>query len=207
MRFWLIPFTNKYKYISPFEEKIAETLNNKKANSFRFSRGYLRHCLSKVFELPSQEIPLLSLPGEPPFLPKRFGYISMSHCKDALLIGWSKKRIGVDLESKERDIQINLLAKSKWFKKDLKNNDIIQEHISEKDILKIWVLKEASIKSHIGSIFKDYANWRLIKDKNISINESLNIYRNTLHKEIKNWVMGLACEEYIEDKKNLIEIL
>ncbi len=207
MRFWLIPFTRKYKYISSFEEQIAKTLNKKKAHSYRFSRGYLRYCLSKVFKLPSEEIPLFSLPGEPPILPDKFGFVSMSHCKDALLIGWSKKKIGVDLENLNRSMKLNLLAKSKWFEKDLKNIDLNMHHICKKDILRIWVLKEALIKSHLGFIFSDYANWRLIKDKNIAINDNLNIYRKTLHKEIKDWAIGLACEEYITDKKDLIEML
>ena len=92
MKLWLIPFNNKYKYISPFEEKISEGLPCKRSDNYRFSRGYLRFCLSKVLYLPCEDIPILSLPGKPPNLPNKFGYVSMSHSKNTLLIGWSYKK-------------------------------------------------------------------------------------------------------------------
>ena len=41
------------------------------------------------------EIPLKADPGKPPLLTEELGHISMSHCSDALLIGWSSTKIGV----------------------------------------------------------------------------------------------------------------
>ena len=51
------------------------------------------------------EIPLKADPGKPPLLADGLGYISMSHCSDALLIGWSSTKIGVDIERKDRQFQ------------------------------------------------------------------------------------------------------
>ena len=207
MRFWLIPFNREYKYISNNEKKIANSLKNKKNYSYRFSRGYLRYCLSKVFDLPSSEIPIISLPGEAPILPKEFGHISMSHCTDALLIGWSPMKIGVDLENVDRKINTKILIKSKWFKNEKKFLENTKKENLAEEILKIWVLKEASIKSHLGSIHRDYDNWQFTENYTNAKNNHLNINRFILNKKIDNWLIGLACEEYIENKSKIIELL
>ena len=57
------------------------------------------------------DIPLKADPGEPPFLAEGWGHISMSHCSDALLIGWSSGKIGVDIERKDRKFQAYKLSK------------------------------------------------------------------------------------------------
>ena len=49
------------------------------------------------------KIPLKADPGKPPLLEKGWGHISMSHCSDALLVGWSLEKIGVDLETLRPD--------------------------------------------------------------------------------------------------------
>ena len=57
------------------------------------------------------DIPLKADPGKPPFLAAGWGHISMSHCSDALLIGWSSAKIGVDIERKDRQLQAHKLSK------------------------------------------------------------------------------------------------
>ena len=207
MQFWLIPFSKEYKYISSKEEKISKKFNSKKGAIYRFSRGYLRLCLSKVLGISSKDIPILSLPGQPPILPNKFGYISMSHSKNSLLLGWSLKRIGVDVENTGRNINLTRLLKSKWFKDEIKKIKDIDEKNLKLEILKIWVMKEALIKSHFGSIIEDYDKWIIDFDNLIAKHNKLNINRYVVNDRIKDWTIGLAYEESIEYKSTLVEIL
>ena len=207
MQFWLIPFSKEYKYISSKEEKISKKFNRKKEALYRFSRGYLRLCLSRVLGISSKDIPILSLPGQPPILPNKFGYVSMSHSKNSLLLGWSLKRIGVDIEDKGRNINLPRLLKSKWFKDEIKNIRDIDEKNLKLEILKIWVMKEALIKSHFGSIIEDYDKWIIDFDNLIAKHNKLNINRYVVNDRIKDWTIGLAYEESIEYKSTLVEIL
>tara|TARA_B100000941_G_C28477584_1_gene540175 strand:- start:622 stop:1314 length:693 start_codon:yes stop_codon:yes gene_type:complete len=207
MRFWLIPFSKEYKYISSKEEIISKRFNSKKGALYRFSRGYLRLCLSKVLGISSKDIPILSLPGQPPILPKKFGYISMSHSKDSLFLGWSLKRIGVDIENNSRNINLQRLLKSKWFKDEIKKISYIDENNLRLEILKIWVIKEALIKSHFGSIIEDYDKWIIDFDNLIAKHKKLEIYRYIVNDRIKDWTIGLAYEDSFEYKSGLVEIL
>ena len=46
---------------------------------------------------------LLSAPlGKSPEIQNCFGHISLSHSNDAILIGWSNNKLGVDIEVKDR---------------------------------------------------------------------------------------------------------
>ena len=67
--------------------------------------------MSNMTGLEPLDIPIKADPGEPPLLAKGLGYISMSHCSDALLIGWSSAKIGVDIERKDRQLQAHKLSK------------------------------------------------------------------------------------------------
>ena len=130
----------------------------------------------------------------------------MSHTNNALLIGWSIKNIGVDLENINRNLNLERILKSKWFKNDQKRISVFNKNDIKKEILKIWVIKEALVKSHSGSIIRDYDHW-LIKNEGTAENNKLKIYRNITHKVIDNWMIGLAYDENIVFKPEKIEFL
>ena len=69
---------------------------------YHFSRGCIRDVISKMKDLDPLHIPLTADPGKPPLLEEGWGHISISPCSDALLIGWSSEKIGVDIERKDR---------------------------------------------------------------------------------------------------------
>lgn len=206
MKLWLIPFNNKYKYISSFEERISEGLSCKRSDSYRFTRGYLRYCLSKVLCLPCKDIPISALPGKPPTLPNKFGYVSISHySNEALLIGWSPKKIGVDIEHINRNLNLESILKNKWFKNEEKLISNLNKNDFKIHLLKIWVIKEALIKSHFGSIFKDYDDW-IIKNEGKAYNYKLKISRKIFHKRLNNWNIGIAFDGDIKYEPELIEL-
>ena len=43
------------------------------------------------------------------------GYISLSHCKDAIIIVWHKNKIGIDIERKDRDFNHVKFAEKYFF--------------------------------------------------------------------------------------------
>ena len=79
--------------------------------------GYARYLLSLIHNISPLEIPFYSPPGSPPELKNNLGFISISHCKDACLIGWSRYPIGVDIEDKIENLELtkslNIIQKTK----------------------------------------------------------------------------------------------
>ena len=90
------------KTISSTEQIWALELSGKRSREYQHSRGYIRQALSELWQIPALNIPLYAPPGKSPQLSEGWGHISMSHCCDALFIGWSPKRIGVDIERIDR---------------------------------------------------------------------------------------------------------
>ena len=43
------------------------------------------------------------------------GYLSFSHCKDAIILVWHEKKIGIDIERQDRDFNYAKLAKKYFF--------------------------------------------------------------------------------------------
>ena len=101
----LLPISNE-------EKKWVENLTSDRGWIYHFSRGCIRHAISEMVGIHPLKVPLKAEPGKPPLLANGWGYISLSHCKDALLIGWSPRRIGVDIERSDREFKAELLAKS-----------------------------------------------------------------------------------------------
>ena len=87
--FWIFPTDYNQKNISDQEIYAASLLPNKRSIQYKVSRGCIRFVISKLFKIKPLEVPLYSLPNANPVLGKNFGFVSMSHCYDAILIGWS----------------------------------------------------------------------------------------------------------------------
>ena len=130
----------------------------------------------------------------------------MSHTNNKLLIGWSIKNIGVDIENINRNINVERILKSKWFKHDQERIKCLNDNDVRKEILKIWVIREALVKSHFGSIMRDYDDW-LIKNEFNAENHKLKIFIKISHKIINNWTMAIAYDESILFKPEIIEFL
>ena len=94
--------------ISEKELKWSKNLSESRSKEYILSRGLMRYSFSKLFKIKPLLIPLKSKPGLAPTLPKDFGYVSLSHCKDAILLSWYHKKIGIDIERRDRVISKNL---------------------------------------------------------------------------------------------------
>ncbi len=201
---WIIPKDYPQKSISHEEEKWANKLPREKAKEYKHSRGYTRHALSNLFHTDPLQIPLNAPPGKPPLLDSKWGSISISHCNDMLLIGWSREKIGVDIERNDRSFSYKQLAKRLYSKQAQKR--LCKLNIKEiKDtLLEDWVIKEASIKYHHGSIFKDLCHWEWDKKLNIAEHKLLNFTVNTRLIKYESWIIGLASNQQREANLTII---
>ena len=195
IKLWFISPGLQLKKISEQEKKWSQDLSESRRYQFQYSRGYTRLALSTHFKNDPLDIPLFSKPGKAPLLDKGFGYVSISHCNDGFFIGWSNKKIGVDIEPLNRDINV------KRFSDYLLSNEEIEfiykfgeKNVSEK-LLSIWVRKEALIKYSGGNIFRDFKSWKINQSKNTAnlVNSSKTISVNNIN--YQKWLLGIASEK------------
>ena len=204
---WLFPKNenNKQREITINEKKIASKLSASKAEEYIFSRGCVRYALSNLFKIPPLDIPLEAPLGRYPILLKNLGFISFSHCKDALLVGWSYKKIGVDIERADRIFAANAITNRFFCVEEKQLLSSFSEQSYLKEALKLWVLKEASIKWQNGKISIDLPHWK-ISDKNKSAyHKLLDIKIKTLNIKYKSWYLGLAHNSKDIEIKEIIE--
>ncbi len=139
------------------------------------------------------EIPVKALPGAPPELAQDWGYISLSHCRDALLIGWSKNKLGVDLERTDRAIPANQLANRYFSQKEKAEISQLKDEALRIAVLEQWLIKEAAIKWQRGKLSKEVSQWIFLKDRQIA-------YHLTQRQKVElrqinygSWSMAIAC--------------
>ena len=156
---WLFLMPSKLLPISSEEKKWVHKLTPKRGFIYQFSRGCLRHVISNMTGLDALDIPLKADPGEPPLLAEGWGYISMSHCSDALLIGWSSAKIGVDIERKDRQFQAHKLSKRFFTRGENCEIENLTLDQAKELVLKRWVVKEAAIKWQNGKIATNINQW------------------------------------------------
>ena len=116
-----------------YELQIASNLSQARAKIFLETRYYMRVALSALFNIHPMKIPITAQPGEPPKLPNGMGYISISHCKDAFIIGWYPGKIGIDIERSDRNFNYQTLAKKYFQKANIEN-----QNFNKYSILKEW---------------------------------------------------------------------
>ena len=141
------------------------------------------------------EIPLKADPGKPPRLAKGWGYISMSHCSDSLLIGWSSSKIGVDIEKKDRKFQAHKLSK-RFFTKhencEIENLNPIQ---AQELVLKRWVVKEAAIKWQSGKIATNMNQWIWKNKSSFAYHKKLGHKVKVYEQTHDQWTYAIALDE------------
>ena len=169
LKLWLISKSLPCKEISNQEQKWAHNLSNLRRNQFIHSRSYIRHVLSILFDKPSLEVPLYAPPSEPiKILSKNMGFISISHSKNNLLVGWSECPIGVDLEMIERSSRVNNIV-DKFINEDEKYLFSNSSKSANLLAMKLWTLKEASVKYYGHSKKTFLLDWTCnLKNKTVN---------------------------------------
>ncbi len=189
---WLVSKQAPLKPISNSEKLIAQKLPLLRSQEYCHSRGYVREVLSCLFGMSPLDIPLSANPGKAPNLLKGWGHVSFSHCIDALLIGWSKEKIGVDIEKTDRFFDAKRLAKRFYYDEERIFLESLNGDLFRSTTLKLWVLKEAAIKCQKGTISNDLSKWIINYDFSKALNKSHSIELKTYHCEYKSWSIGIA---------------
>ena len=181
--------------ISSEEKKWVHKLTPRRGLTYHFSRGYLRHVMSNMTGLEPLDIPLKADPGKPPYLAEGWVYISMSHCSDALLIGWSSAKIGVDIERKNRKLHAHKLSKRFFNQNENSEIEYLTPSQAQEEVLRRWVVKEAAIKWQSGTISNNLSQW-------IWENKSSYAYHKKLGHKVKvyaqnqdQWTYAIALDE------------
>ena len=192
---WLFLMPSKLLPISSEEEKWVQKLTPRRGLIYHFSRGCMRNVMSNMTGMDPLDIPLKAHPGEPPVLAEGLGQISMSHCSDALLIGWSSAKIGVDIERKDRQFQAYKLSKRFFTQYENCEIENLTPSQAKEIVLKRWVVKEAAVKWQRGKIASDLNQW-------IWKNKSTFAYHKKLGHKVKvyeqnhdQWTYAIALDE------------
>ena len=181
---WLFLMPSKLLPISKEEKELVQKLTPRRGLIYHFSRGCLRQVMSTLTDLDPLDIPLKADPGEPPILAKGWGYISMSHCSDALLIGWSQGKIGVDIERKDRHLQAHKLSRRFFTQSENCEIENLPPSQAKEQVLKRWVVKEAAVKWQRDKIANNINQW-------IWNNKSLFAHHKKLDHKVKVYVQDL----------------
>jgi len=197
---WLFKIDSNYDEVTNLEKSYSRSLSKKRASEYIFSRGKVRKVLSQIFNLEPLSVPLDAKPGAPPLLANNYGYVSISHCKDALLLGWSKSPIGVDIERRDRMFSHEKIVSNLF--NDFEKNIITRSvpELKRENSLKIWISKECIVKLTGISLLNSFNEWELYNDnliKNSKSNRSYDFY----HINILNWIVGITYKK----EKNSID--
>ena len=180
----------------------SKKLSPSRAQEYLFTRGHARRMLSEIYKLDPLNIPLYSPPGKIPKLEKGYGFLSMSHCKDASFIGWSKFPIGVDIEQKSRKFSADKIVKYysdkeiKFLSKNFKNQ-------FEEKVLDYWIIKEAAFKISGGILIRDLRNLIIDENNNNVYIKQLNLNKKFCLSYISSWKIGIVYDSRIEKIKTL----
>ena len=193
--FWIFPIDANQKIISDEEIYVASLLPKKRSTQYKISRGYIRFVVSKLFKIHPLEVPLYSLPNRVPVLGENFGYVSMSHSYDALFIGWSKDKIGVDIEKLNSNILDIKIIKRFFNEKDNLRIENIPKELLQEELIKMWVIKESLIKWQNGNLFNGLKNWHINHQLKIANYKNSKSNINIIHIRFKSWEIGIASSE------------
>ena len=190
--------------ISDEEKEWVQKLTPRKGWIYHFSRGCLRQVVSNITGLDPLEIPLKADPGKPPLLADGFGHISMSHCSDALLIGWSQSKIGVDIERRDRQFQAYKL--SKRFFTEVENYEIESLNPSQAKalVLKRWVIKEAAVKWQRAKIANNINQWIWKNKSSFAYHQKLGHKVKVFELKHAQWTYAIAIDEHSIIQKPII---
>ncbi len=158
---WLLPLRGgDPASLSARERGWSNGLAEARARTYRSSRALLRQLLSAVLGVDPSHVPLHSPPGLPPRLAEGFGWISLSHSGDGLLVGYSRAPIGVDLEPVGRPLDAVALMRRFYPQQERMQLEGLSGDDLRKAVLTSWVLKEAAIKCRHRTLATELRQWR-----------------------------------------------
>ncbi len=192
IKLWVYPRDLPYLQITLEERRWEKHLSKSAFNNYRYTRGYLRYSLSKIFKIHPLDVPLDAEPGKAPFLNSLNGFISISHTDEKLFFAWAPNNIGIDIENKHRIFNANSLMK-RFFKEDEKK-ELRKYKFSNisKQVLKYWVIKESAYKWQSIKRSSDFFQWEWVRDSGFAIHKKKGLKVKTYFQCDQNYYFGVA---------------
>ena len=206
LQLWILPINNETKLVSDYEKNLSKNLSPRRSKEFIYTRGCIREVLADFFSIKPLNVPLEAPPGKPPKLKNGLGNITFSHCRDALFIGWSDIKVGVDIERKDRNLKSASLIKRFFCDEEKKVFQTLNQSDQRKKALKFWIIKEAAIKWQEGTISKDLTYWLIREKQNKIYHQKLDILLNIEYKKYSLWSLGIAHNSNNLEIKPLIKL-
>tara|TARA_Y100001970_G_C14258489_1_gene877467 strand:+ start:11044 stop:11646 length:603 start_codon:yes stop_codon:yes gene_type:complete len=191
-----------HKPITQSENSVSLQFGSHRADEYKKSKGFTRDALSQLLRQNPLEIPIKQNSREVPSLEKSFGNISISHCKDAFILGWHFEEIGVDIERYDR--KFNYLGIQKKFSMDHNQSHTSNQPMSRESTLIHWSSIESAIKWQKGSIAQDLSNWILNKEEQYAINHIANLKVKIINMEFRDWIISIAIKFSDQIKEPII---
>ena len=189
---WVFQKGLSQKEIFSREKKFAKHLSERKYKEYAYTRGYARYVLANLFKLSPSDVPIYSVPSNQPYLEKGWGYLSLSHCDDAILITWSKKKIGVDIERTDRKIPFKKICNRFFTTNEKKIFNNIKGKYQKSFVLENWVMKESAFKCQSSKVPSDIFKWEWDRSINICSNYRTNEKLKFNLIKYKIWTIGVA---------------
>tara|TARA_B100001250_G_scaffold255980_1_gene220370 strand:+ start:154 stop:810 length:657 start_codon:yes stop_codon:yes gene_type:complete len=192
---WLYFMPSKLLPISNEEKQWVKKLTKKRGWLYHFSRGCIRNVISNMTDLDPLQIPLKADPGKPPLLEEGWGHISISHCSDALLIGWSSEKIGVDIERKDRKLHAHKLSKRFFTEHENREIENLTSRQAKEKVLQKWVVKEAAIKWQSGTISHNLSQWIWENNSSFAYHKKFGYQVKVYTHSYEKWTYAIALNK------------
>lgn len=190
---WIFPKDyNKINFFKKLKFNNEKNLTRRKKEHL-LAYFYTKKTMSELYKINSRDLKINFKQGQAPYFEdEKMGYISLSHCKNVIILGWSSEKIGIDIERKNRKTNPIIVSK-RFFTKDEFNQIIQNEKLSSENFIKTWVIKESIIKHQKLSKWDDSKKfvWRIGANKVFNSKDNIEIKVKYLF--FKKWVIGIAC--------------
>ena len=204
IKLWVVPFGLKDLKNTEDELNFANNFSLKYGKLFLYTRSYMRLCLSNLFCMDPLFVPLIAPPKKPPKLNDNLGFVSLSHCENGILIGWSDTKLGIDIERTDRKVPKELLIKR--FFSIYENKYLLETNkkFSTEKFMDLWVTIEAIVKYQNGSLFLELNKWFCDLENLRSYNLQENTQIRTKVFKYNLWTIGLANNNIYSSQATLI---
>ena len=193
---WLGPASSTDPYVSDQEQAWACNLGQTGQRRFLGSRAWMRSCLSDLWGVPAQQIPLHAPPGTPPALLSGWGFVSLSHSKGSALMAWSSAPVGVDLERLARRFASEALMSRYYESSEQRRLRSLPKQSFHQAVLEHWLIKEAAIKWQQGSLAQDLSHWVVAADGLSASHQASGLQVSAHCRQLGPWGIAIvsACE-------------
>jgi 4'-phosphopantetheinyl transferase len=161
----------------------------------------MRWLLGNLFSVHPRDLPLQAPPGLPPELARGWGAVSLSHCCDALLVGWAPDRLGVDLERRDRAVPARALAERFFLEPERRALQGLEGEALREAVLDLWVVKEAAIKWQHGSIARDLSQWSCQPEADLAVHRTGGWTLAVRRWQVGDWTLAMTRSARLEARQ------